>query len=421
MRALGAVLALGVVLQAWLVSRAWIGGDQVLLLDLGLRFLESGKLEPAAKTMSGGAWIPGSLLQLLIAAPLKVWPDNRAPGVMIALFHLGAVLVLARTLWRTAGARVTILFTAIYWLSPWRLYHSGFVWEPAFVFLPAALHLWACARLRADRAWFPSLVLAATLVATLQLHGSFVILILSTLLLAVTRSIRLDWRGALPGALIASLTLIPTAIAGVEGRLPASSSGAIGYGLVHVYPVLKALLYWFRLGSLDTGGFRESLPIGEAAGPLGFAAQAGVRLLVIVTAFSILFPVFASVWTFRRPGLVRVKAGADGGGEAWLSRYAGMTLVAVIAAAALSPVVVQGWHVVIALPAATIPVALWIAHLWPPRATWLRWALVLFVILRVPEALVIGFGHEIYRRERLRFPVGERVESVIPETLRPIS
>lgn len=424
LRALAALLVLGVVLQLWLVSRAWIGGDQVLLLDLGLRFLETGKLEPTAKTMSGGASIPGSLLQLLIAAPLRVWPDNRAPGVLIALFHLGAVLVLARTLWRSAGSRVTVIFTAVYWLSPWRLYHSGFVWEPAYIFLPAALHLWACARLRAERAWFPSAVLAATLVATVQLHGSFVILVLSTLLLTLGRSIRLDWRGAFLGALIASLTLIPTAIAWVEGRLPASATGTIGYGLVQVYPVVKALFYWFRLGSLDTGGFKESLPIGEEspdAGPAALTVEAGARLALAIASLSVLVPVFASLWTFRSKGAARVRdAGGWNEGEAWLRRYAGMTLVAVIAAAALSPVVIQGWHVVIALPAATIPVAMWIAHVWPPRATWLRWALVLFVVLRVPEALVIGAGHEIYRRERLTFPVSERVRTIIPERLRPI-
>jgi hypothetical protein len=417
-----ALLALGLALEAWLVSRAWIQGDQAILLDLGLEFLESGQLKPVAKTMSGGASIPGCLLQLLIAGPLAIWPDNRAPGLLIGLFHLAAALILARTLWQAASPRLAVIFTALYWLSPWRLYHSGFVWEPAYVFLPAAAHIWACWRLSCRRSGFASAVLATTLLLAFQLHGSALILLLSTFLLLARRSIHLEWRGLVTGTLIGALPLYPAAIAWAAGRLPIDHTGEghIGYGIAHIYPLFKAFLYWLRLGSLDIGRLRKALPLGDGDRLDGdsepVVQEAGAYVLLALSILSILIPLAAAWWHFRSG---RAMIGESGPGPAWLRNYAGTLLVSVIVGAGLSPVSVQGWHVVIALPAACIPVAAWIDQIWPPRRRWLQWALVLFLLLRIPTALVLGSGHRLYRRERLTVPVPERVLQVIPESLRP--
>jgi hypothetical protein len=419
---LSALLAVGLALEAWLVSRAWIQGDQAILLDLGLEFLESGQLKPVAKTMSGGASIPGCLLQLLIAGPLAVWPDNRAPGLLIGFLHLAAALILVRTLWQAASPRLALIFTALYWLSPWRLYHSGFVWEPAYVFLPAAAHLWACWKLSQRRSGFASAVLASSLLLALQLHGSAMILLLSTLLLLARRSINLEWRGLLAGTLIGCPPLFPAAIAWAEGRLPIDhpGEGQIGYGFAHIYPLFKALLYWFRLGSLDIGRLRKALPLGGGDSPDGdsepMVLEAGAYVLLGLSILSALIPIAAAWWYFRSG---RAVIGESGPGPAWLRTYAGTLLVSVIVGAGLSPASVQGWHVVIALAAACIPVAAWINEVWWPRRRWLRWALVLFFLLRIPEGLVLGLGHSLYQRERLTVPVPESVLEVIPEDLRP--
>ena len=219
------VLLGGTVLQAVLWSRQWIYGDQYALFLAGLDLLETGRLPPVAKYMSGGGHIPGSLLPLLIAGPLEAWTDYRAPALLIGVGHLAAAGVLAATVGRALGISFLAAYLAAYWLSPWRLYHAGFVWEPAYVFLPAALHL-ACAwRLRAGRHFGWSLLLAATLTATLQLHASFVVLVVLTALLALQGAIRVDWRGAFAGVASGALTLIPTAQAWLAGTLPRMAPG----------------------------------------------------------------------------------------------------------------------------------------------------------------------------------------------------
>ena len=200
LRLVAVILCTGAALQVLLWSRQWIYGDQYALLLSGIGILETGDLPPFAKTMSGGGRVPGALLPLLVAAPLQVWADYRAPGLLIGLSHVAAAAVLAVCIGRALGARFLAAYLAVYWLSPWRLYHAGFIWEPAYVFLPAALHLASAYHLRERPHAGWSLLHAANLTLALQLHGSFLVLALLTAGLAAVRRIRLDVRGLRPWA-----------------------------------------------------------------------------------------------------------------------------------------------------------------------------------------------------------------------------
>ncbi len=472
------VLLGGTLLQALLWSRQWIYGDQYALFLSGLDLLETGRLPPVAKYMSGGGHIPGSLLPLLIAGPLEAWTDYRAPVLLIGACHLAAAGVLAATVGRALGISFLAAYLAAYWLSPWRLYHAGFVWEPAYVFLPAALHL-ACAwRLRAGPHFGWSLLLAATLTATLQVHASFVVLVALTALLALRRAIRIDWRGALAGVASGALTLIPTAQAWLAGSLPRMTPGeteefsrvAVG-GL----NALKALAYWLRMGAPDIGRrLRESsfadAEIIESDVRMGLAAGV-LTMLVALSTVSVIVALLASRDYFRGGPALRAgrawlagwaaragsafrtgwaqragsafragwaqragsafRAGwafrgrsAFRGGDApvawsaddWFRAYAGLCLVAMCASAALSPVPVQGWHVVIALHAACLPVAAWLRAAFEGGSAPRRAVASSFVLLQVAVVLALAFGHPMYQ------PLsGERLlEQDLPAAVRAI-
>ena len=401
---LAAILCVGAALQALLWSRQWIYGDQYLLLLSGVEVLETGDLPPFAKTMSGGGRIPGALLPLLVAGPLQAWADYRAPGVLVGLSHLAAVAVLSACIGRALGARFLAAWLAVYWLSPWRLYHAGFLWEPAWMFLPAALHLASAYRLRERPHPGWSLLHAATLTAAAQLHASFFVLAVLTAALAARRRIRLHVRGALAGVLAGGLTLVPTAQALVAGGLPQILPGHtddLPRVLVGLVNLPKSLAYWFRLGSLDIGRRLDQAVYAEveaAASGAGTAFAAGLAgAVVAASTASVALAVFASWrWFRRRPPLDSDEP--DRGPQAdWLRAYAGWCLAALLAAAVLSPVPVQGWHAVVALHAACLPTAAWVRDAFRSSSPLPRAIAAAFILLEVVIVLLLAFGHEMYQ------------------------
>ena len=401
---LAAILCVGTALQALLWSRQWIYGDQYLLLLSGVEVLATGDLPPFAKTMSGGGRIPGALLPLLVAAPLQAWADYRAPGVLVGLSHLAAVAVLSACIGRALGPRFLAAWLAVYWLSPWRLYHAGFLWEPAWMFLPAALHLASAYRLRERPHPGWSLLHAATLTAAAQLHASFFVLAVLTAALAARRRIRLHVRGALAGVLAGGLTLVPTAQALVAGGLPQILPGHtddLPRVLVGLVNLPKSLAYWFRLGSLDIGRRLDQAVYAEAeaaASDAGAALAAGLTgAVVAASTASVALAVFASWrWFRRRPPLDPDEP--DRGPQAdWLRAYAGWCFAALLAAAVLSPVPVQGWHAVVALHAACLPTAAWVRDAFMASSPLPRAIAAAFILLEVVIVLLLAFGHEMYQ------------------------
>ena len=434
--AAAALLTLGFALQMFMWSQQWFYGDQYALLMPAVQYLETGELAPFSKMMSGGGRIPGTLLQRIIAAPLRSWADFRAPGLVMGLSQLLAVALLMLVVGSAYGRRFAAFFVAVYWLSPWRLYHSGFLWEPGFVLLPAALHLGCCWLLRSPADDEPanalevqgtvegsvlpiaaSFGLGAVLVGTLQIHASFFLLVVATVILAWRRLIRLRPLAWFLGALTAGVTLLPTLTSFANGELPRISP-QIDQRLT--LPVLivsnfgKAAMYWLRLGSADIGRrLRQTVWLGDVpAGtevtlPLPSALVAAVSVLSVA---SVLIALYANWRYFSRGGRHHQSPGA-----AWLRSYALVMLAAVAIASALSPVPVQGWHMLIALHAACIPTAVWLSGAFD-RGGYARALGVAFVALLVVTSILIGLGHPMYLR-----PDELHVQQQnIPEYLRPL-
>lgn len=396
----------GLLIQTYMSIRSGMAGDQAHLLALGMRFVEGGPLEPFSKIMRG-AGNNGALLQLLIGIPLAVVADHRAPLVVIALFDIAAFVLLTSALRGAIGDRAALVYLFLFWLSPWRLYHSSFLWEPQYLFLPAALHLFACWRARERRSFVSSLAIAASVVLAMQLHNSFLILALMTLALALRRAIHLHWPGVLVGGLLAGLPLILTIAAFVEGTLPpnAELEGFIGKGLVTVAPMLKGLVYWVRLGSLDVGNpLVQTVFIEEGIARHG-AMTIVARIAQGIGIVTIIVATWASSWylapLWRRWRARRADPTSAGSfepqresGWLWLRRYAIAGLLSLVASAALSPITLQGWMVVIALHAAVIPVACWLDERMPDRRRTIIIAGIAAAQLLI--TLVVAHGNRIY-------------------------
>ena len=72
------------------------------------------------------------------------------------------------------------------------------------------------------------------------------------------------------------------------------------------------------------------------------------------------------------------------------------------------------------LPAACLPLTFWIGSRWPGAGRWLRVAIVLFLLLRLPEIVVIGFGHRTYHLDSdVATRLTVRQQALLPEEYRP--
>jgi hypothetical protein len=399
----------GLGLQTWLWLRAWVWWDQILLLRLGMRLVVDGELTLFGKIMSGGGLIPGSLLQLLIAGPLAVWFDYRSPGLLLGFSQAVGGLLLWRVAKGMGGPRLGAVYLAVYWLSPWRLYHSGFIWEPSYLLLPAALHLWALWTQRERARFGPSAVLGAVLLASPQIHVSGIVLFFATAFFWWRARPSLSIGGLASGAALGAASLLPTVLGRFQGLWPEiETSGFPGAGFVQVFPVLKGASYWFRIASLDVGRRLRQVVLPED-GALGL----GIGLLEVITVASVLVTLVAA-FRFLRPGRHddRLPEPANTFGR----RYVGACFVALVVSAGLSPATIQGWHTLVVLHAACLPVALWVHDALLRRSagpSWAVWAAAAFLALRVPVVLVLGFGHPMYRLPH----DPAQLERVAPENL----
>jgi hypothetical protein len=426
------IFLIGLLLQVYLLSRVWIDGDQVALLTSGLDFANHGTIHPTAKTMSGGGAIPGCLLQLLVGIPLKIYPHFRAPNFLISIMHVCAFFVLCCTFRRSLGFRFVTCFAAIYWLSPWRCFHGALLWEPSYMYLPAALHCWACWCLRSRARALPSFVLGTVLTASFQLHGSFLVLVIASALLVSWRKIRIRAAAALGGLCFGAITLIPTAIEIANHSLPSitpvGETSFIGYGFVKCYPVLKSLGYWVRFSSLDVGRILSGPKYfwddwGDDVVNYG-NLEIAVQLLHLAGVVSIVFCAFC---TYRYLAQLKGKHTENRDeDDIWFRQYCLVSLVAMLVSAGLSPVTIQSWHVSVILHAACVPVAYWMSQHWPSARSLATVLILAFVALRIPTVGFIGSEHRFYRiiftqKNKVgenQTPVSEELLNLIPDRIR---
>jgi hypothetical protein len=358
----GAALAFGLALTAVQVARSQVGGDQLNLLARGWLLAARGELVPYGNPDSTEGKVPGPLTSVLVGAPLALWMDRRAPVVLLALGNLAGYLLLDDVVRRTLGGRERALFALLYWLGPWRVYFSGFLWNPSYLFLAGALHAWTAWRLRAAPRPAASFLHVLTLGLALQLHPAAVILVFATLLLAWRRALRLHLPAAAAATLVVAATLLPwLAAVAADPRLLPGSKGFPLRGLLLVFPLLRGVVHWLRYASLSLSDavtlfdFSSLLP-AAAAGPPAAAAKLLARGLA---PLSVLPALLANARLARRPRRLLRRLAGPQRGRAWLHGYAASCLLAALLAFALAPTTVMMWQGFAVLHAAALVVVPW--------------------------------------------------------------
>lgn len=423
-RLVGACFAAGLALAVLLLARSLDAGDQLDLLARGWLLAARGTFVAYGNPLSTGGVEPGGITSLLVGLPLLVWRDHRAPTVLILLSHVAAFLLLDSTLRRVLAPHERLLFAVLYWLNPWRLHYSSFLWNPNYLFLPGAVHLWSCLGQRARPRFWLSFWHAAILVLAFQIHASFLLLVLPSLLLWWRGFFKAHWTGGALGALLAGLPLVPWLLAlRTEPTLvTAAGKGFLGRGLLYVYPLLRGLLYWLRYSSLSVPDNLSELDFGPLLGGsdhgLGRGLSLALRLLLPLTVLPVLLANRRLLrrglrqlrhWRRRRWFPAAAAAAAAASDRVWLHGYVTWCLMGAVVVFCLAPTTIMSWQVVLLFHAAVLPLVLWAGALWRTRrAPRVGRAVRVWSVAAAVLTLLVALASPQYRcggREDGRFPL----------------
>ena len=360
---LAVMFAVGLASGLVMLFRSQTGGDQANLLVGGWVLYTEGWWQPYGNPMSGGGFEPGGLTSLLVGLPLFVSESFRSVNALILLTHVVAYLLLDRVVRDALGPRERLLLALLYWLNPWRAYFSAHLWNPNYLYLVGAVHLWTAWKQRRGGRFRASFLHVFAIGCAFQLHGSFLILAIASGLMWWRRYLRVHWGGAVAGAAVVIASLVPwmRLVAEQPDVLP-MHDGFLGRGLVTVYPLAKGFVYWLRYSSLYFSGDMTTFDFTPL---LGVAADRVLTpLFTVLTRW--LGPVTlpaalaANVWLWRRRATGPLSRRQDDDGEReWIAGYARWCLVAAGVTFALSPTTIMMWQGLIVLHAAVLPTVMW--------------------------------------------------------------
>lgn len=317
--------------------------------------------------------VPGMLSSWLMGFPLQVYMHPYAPAVFQTLIRAIGIVIFANALSLLFTRRVVLLGTFLFALSPWTLYQS-MLYSPAYLTFCAPLVLNCLLRLRYDyhdhyhdknsrNRVLPSFFLIIAFGMMMQLHFSWPVLVVGALILWLRRDIKVSYLGLGLGLLVVALSLWPyiqevISNPNLLNNADASAQdGYFGYGLLHVYPLFKGLLYWLRFASFSVS---EQAIIPKIADDYSLAIVILCWAWIILSqAFGVISAIIAAYGNLF--ALSGAKAGTDVAKSQFIRGLTISFMLAVIIASAASSEVVNSSHIALVLPFALIPLLAWLS------------------------------------------------------------
>ncbi len=356
-------------LLSWLFSdHQLLTGDQTQMLYKGYLGAYEGVWLSYGNAASAVGNVPGSLSAWLIGGPLLLWDSPYAPMVLLLAMRLVGFLLFDAVIRQVFDDRVRLLFLVLCWLNPWFQYES-LLYNPSYLFLFSAMHCWSAWHMRERASFWHMIVHLLAIGMAMQLHYSWPLLAVMSTYLFWRRILKVSWSGVVVATLLIGASLIPYAMEVMSNSHitqnvdPEARQRYIGWGLVHVYPVLKSVLYWLRYGSwLFASKLVNDTQFIWLAGHeyLQMAAVWLWRVVIYgVGSATVLLAARANwqLWRELKPRLLRSDR-APVNGESWLGLYALAAVLAVLVSAALSPIIFNYWHLMLIFPYALFPILL---------------------------------------------------------------
>jgi hypothetical protein len=395
---------LGTFLSALMFKTTILHPDHMQILDKAVKLVQTGEWTHYGNRSTKVGSIPGSFLTAMSAGPMALWYSPYAACAVVLLFH-GVSLALLMRVGRFINATLPLhLFLIFFWLNPWRVEQSE-LFNPAYLFLFASVHLWTSMQMSEKKFWSSCLHVLA-IGFCLQVHFSFLILALISLIQFVRGQIRIQWGGFSTAVILVALSLLPYGMARYGGETSSveqaidvvQSDAFLGRNFVLVYPVIKALIYQVRMGSTYFGRhiFTEIEFSWLGEGGVGLAVKYAFLGLAWVLAAVTLFYSGRAFFRFLRremPALKRQWCGPlRHQPEDRFNDYFLGLLLSVFLTAGLSPVEFNHWHFILCFPAISLFLILRLA-----TETWHRRIAVIFLVIFVVWNLLAALHSRTHR------------------------
>ncbi|WP_303557182.1 3-deoxy-D-manno-octulosonic acid transferase [Agarivorans sp. 2_MG-2023] len=357
-----------VVLLLLYASNQILTGDQTQMLIKGYLGAYQGTWLSYGNAASVVGNVPGSLSTLLVGLPLLIWNSPWAPMLLLPIIRLISFFLFDHVIKQCFSPVVRISFAVLYLLNPWFLFDS-LIYNPAYLCFFAALHCWTAFKMREQHSFICSFLHVLAIGLAMQIHYSWPILAAMSAYLYYRGIIKVSWWGLIAGGVAILASLIPYFIE-MQHNTGIQSQGTdryLAWGAVHVYPVLKAALYWLRYSS-----FLFTNRIIVDADFLWLSDTAWVRTVIDYLWQGLLFTIggltVVSSWAINRKVWRVIKphwrsrstislSSAD-----WLMHYAFSAFIGIIISAMLSPIIFSYWHLIIAFGFALFPVLYYAEH-----------------------------------------------------------
>jgi len=392
------VFALGFVFTWIYWSRSQVAGDQLNMLARGWLLVAEGEWVPFGLGTSAGGKAPGGFTGLIIGLPLLVWQHHRAPSLVLILLNLLAYLLLDRIVSRELGPGARLLYAIVYWLNPWRLYYSGFLWNPNYLLPLGALHFWSIYRQREHPRFWPSFLQVLAVGLAAQLHASVATLVVLSLLLWWRGYFRIHWPAVMLAVTLVAVSLIPWATAMLQdGELLPSGASQHGRLAQSLLSMARGFGYWIRYSALI--GSSTILCLDFSFLPKAFGGDGlrqGIQAMVGLLTLPVVIWANIRIWR-NATGWWHRPAAALGFGP-WLLGVLRWSLVGVLLACALTPTAVMSWQLLTVFHLAVMPlVLLGLCQIEKGRATTVRRAAIAYALLGLSLVAAIGWASPMYR------------------------
>lgn len=350
----------GICLSLYMFKTLMIHTDNLQMMDKAVKYMTTGEFAHFGNQATKVGSIPGSLLTFLSAVPMKFWPTPYAAMAMILLFHVLSMYFLKKSADLISSSYSLLVLLVFYWLNPWRVEQSE-LYNPGYLFLFSTVHIYTALNMKEKNFWATFWNVAA-IGFCMQIHFSFLILAFCSLLLFFTRQIKVNWVGFTTGCVVVAASLVPYYLAKFSHQAAGQSldftksDAFFGRNLVLVYPVLKAIVYYFRMGSAYFGRhiFSEIRFDWIATDSLRMMVSGlfhALKWLVAVTtlwlsgkAMVLFFKEKFKTFKWKKPEIPSNQT-------IRFENYFYILFISMILTSGLSPVEFNHWHLILCFPA----------------------------------------------------------------------